>query len=63
MDSIKRFCELAKSNLADFTFENKRLALQALGVKVWIDGENVAIEGAIPVGKSSIMDMLPRWRT
>lgn len=58
MGSIKRFCELAKSNLADFTFENKRLALQALNIKVWVDGENITIEGAMPVAESDIVSTI-----
>lgn len=58
IDSIKRCCELVRGNLADFTFENKRLALQALNVKVWIDGENIAIEGAIPLGEDAIASTL-----
>lgn len=36
----------------------KRLALQALNVKVRIDGENIAIEGAIPLGKDAIASTL-----
>jgi hypothetical protein len=58
MDSIKRFCELARSNLADLTFENKRLALQALNIKVWVNGGNVTIEGTIPVGEDNIASTL-----
>lgn len=49
IDGIKRFCELASSNLAEFTFEDKRLALEALNIKLWVDNENVTMEGAIPV--------------
>ena len=58
IDSIKRCCELVRSNLADFTFENKRLALQALNIKVCIDGENIAIEGAVPMGEDAIASTL-----
>ena len=49
MGGIKRFCELARSNLAGFSFENKRLALEALNIKVWIDRDNITIQGAIPI--------------
>jgi len=58
IDSIKRCCELVRSNLTDFTFENKRLALEALNIKVWIDGENIAIKGAIPLGEDAIASTL-----
>ena len=50
LEGVEQFCELARENLMNFTFENKRLALEALQVKVRIDGDNVSIQGAIPVG-------------
>jgi len=31
------------------TFEDKQLALEALNIKVYIDGDNIDIQGAIPV--------------
>jgi len=55
IDGIKKFCELARSNLDEFTFEDKRLALEALQIKVWIDGEHITLEGAIPVAESDIV--------
>ena len=54
MESIERFCELVRHDLGDFTFEDKRLALEGLQIKVWIDGSNVNIEGALPVGEEDI---------
>ena len=39
-------------------FENKRLALEALNVKVWIDGDNVTLEGAIPIANSAIVSTI-----
>lgn len=53
-ENIERFCDLVRQKLGDFTFEDKRLALEALQVKVWVDGNNVNIEGAIPVGEGDI---------
>lgn len=47
--AIKRFCELAASNIENFTFDEWRLALEALQIKVWIDGDVITIEGLIPV--------------
>jgi len=49
MECIGRFCELVRQNLGDFTFDDKRLALEALRIKVWVDGNEINIEGAIPV--------------
>ncbi len=47
---IRRACNIVKRNLRGITFEDKRLALEALQVKVWVDGTAIAIEGAIPMG-------------
>ena len=56
IESIKRFCEVVRHNLAlgDLTFEDKRLALEAFGIKVWIDGKKINIEGAIRGGEDDI---------
>jgi hypothetical protein len=48
LDNIAAFCKLASTNIDKFDYEQKRLALQALQVKVWIDGEAITIEGAVP---------------
>ena len=62
IDGIEKFCELVQQNLKDFTFEDKRLALEALQVEVWVDGEKVTIKGAIPVIEGDIESTLPCWR-
>jgi len=61
MEGIERFCELVRHNLGDFTFEDKRLALEALHIKVWIDGNSVNIEGAIPLGEGNIESTTSRY--
>ncbi len=58
-DGIERFCDLVKNNLKSFGYKEKRLALEALQVKVWIDGENISIHGAIPVITGHIASTLP----
>ena len=58
---VERFCELARQNMGDFMFEHKRLALEALQVKVWVDGESVNIEGAVPVAGDDIVSMTQRY--
>ena len=45
---VKHFCELASENLANFTFADKRLALEALRIEVWADGENISVRGIVP---------------
>ena len=48
VEGIKRFCELAATNIKNFGFREKRLALEALQIKVWLDGFHIAIKGVIP---------------
>jgi len=43
-----------RQNLKGLSLEDKRMALEALQVRVWIDGNAVEIEGAIPVTDLSI---------
>ena len=50
-DSIENFCVPDRENIDHFTFTEKRLALEALAVKVWVDGEKIGIEGAIPMAE------------
>ena len=45
---------MVRQNLGEFTFEDKRLALEALSIKVWVDGNNLEVEGAIPITEDDI---------
>ena len=54
LQDIKKACELVRQNLKGLSPEDKRQAIEALQVKVWIDGNAVEIEGAIPVTDLSI---------
>jgi len=47
--------ELASQNLDRLTYEDKRLALEALAIKVWTEGDNVAIDGTIPVSEDGTL--------
>jgi len=60
MESIERFCEVVRQNLGEFTFEDKRLALEALSIKVWVEDNRLEIEGAIPISKDDIQSITPR---
>ncbi len=53
-EGIREYCELVSRNLSGFTYDDKRLALEALAVKIRLDNENISIEGAIPEVDSSI---------
>jgi site-specific DNA recombinase len=47
IEGIQRTCQLVKDNLGDLSFENKRMAFEALGVRVWLDGQRVILEGSV----------------
>jgi len=50
LERVVDFCHLASQNLKDFIFEDRRLALSALSIEVHIDGDDISLTGAIPVG-------------
>jgi site-specific DNA recombinase len=49
IEDMERFCNMVRTNIKQFSFDEKRLALEALQIKIWIDGDKVTIEGAVPV--------------
>ncbi len=59
LKGVERFCELVRENLMNFTYEDKRLALEALRIRVNINGDNVSVHGAIPVIDGDIVSIPP----
>jgi len=53
IEALESFCGLAAQNIKEFGFENKRLALEALQIKVCIDGDGISAEGAVPVDEAA----------
>jgi len=49
LPKLERFVELLRQKLATLDFETKRMALDMLNIKVWLDGDSVEITGVIPV--------------
>ena len=49
LPKIERIIELIRDKLANLDYETKRLALDALSIKVWVDGYNIEITGSIPL--------------
>ena len=47
-ENIKAACEIVKSRLGALSFEDKRLALDALQIRVVVDGDSLTLQGAIP---------------
>ena len=60
IEGIERFCALVKQNLRDFTFEDKRLALEALQTEIWVDGDTITVLGSIPIIEGNIVSTR-RW--
>lgn len=53
-EQIMEACELVSRNLGNLTFADKRLALEALQIEAWLDGDNITIKGAIPIPSDAI---------
>ena len=49
MDSIKMVCDIVSKSLGNLTYEDKRLAIEALDIKVWIKHDELIMEGSIPI--------------
>jgi len=50
LEKVEDFCKIASLNLADFEHAEKKLALETLKIKVWIDGNNPPrLQGVLPV--------------
>ncbi len=49
LPKLDRFVELMRQKLTTLDYETKRIALDMLGIKVWIDGHNVEITGTLPI--------------
>jgi hypothetical protein len=60
IESVERFCDLVRTNIKQFSFQDKRLALEALQIKVWIDSDKVTIEGVVPVDEQRIVSNASR---
>ena len=59
LQDIRKACETVRQNLNNLSLEDKRQAMEALQVKVWIDASTVAIEGTIPMPEVSIASRSP----
>ncbi len=53
--SWKSIYRLVRAKLTNLDFDMKRLALDMLNIKVWIDGQNLEITGTIPVEDSEVV--------
>ena len=49
LPKLEHFVELLRQKLTTLDYETKRLALDMLNIKVWLDGDSVEVTGVIPV--------------
>ncbi len=50
LEKLAEFCRIVSQNLSDFGYAEKRLALEALKVKVLVDGRNsIELQGILPI--------------
>jgi len=67
IDGIKKACQLVKSKLQNITYKDKRLAREALQIRILVDGSDVRITGTIPlqiqpIESSATRSPRRRWR-
>ncbi len=55
LPKLEQFVELMRQKLSTLDHETKRMALDMLSIKVWLDGNNVEITGALPVSDDAIV--------
>jgi len=55
LPKLERFIKLMQEKLNTLDFETKRMALEMLGIKVWLDGDSVEITGTLPVAEDAIV--------
>jgi site-specific DNA recombinase len=48
---VEEFYQIARQNLLGFEYAERKMALEVLKVKVWIDGSSATIEGFLPIPK------------
>ena len=58
---LERLVELIRQEIANQDFETKRLAMEMLNIKVWLDEYSIEITGSIPIPISPIASMPSEW--
>ena len=61
LDDIEKACAVIRQNAKNLSFKNKRVVLEALQLKAWVDGHDIAIEGAIPLAVGQIENPQSGW--
>jgi len=61
-EDLKEACKRVSANLGKLTTGEKQLALDALGIKVLVDGDDIRIQGTLPLDLVPPMSTLSEWR-
>ncbi len=54
--SVEQSIEFIRGKLDELDYKAKRKVLDMLGIKVWLDGENIEICGIIPIMDGGIVN-------
>ena len=60
-ESIEETCAALSRKINSLDFNDKRLAIQALQIRVLVDGDSITINGAIPVDVSRTANTASGW--
>ena len=55
LPKMEEYIQLVREKLTTLDFDMKRLALDMLNIKVWIDGQSVEITGTIPLENADVV--------
>jgi len=55
LPKLESYIQLIRSKLATLDFDMRRLALDMLNIKVWMDGLSVEINGTIPIKDADVV--------
>ena len=58
LPKLEEYIQLVREKLTNLDFDMKRLALDMLNIKIWVDGSSVEITGTIPVEDSEVVTTL-----
>ena len=62
IDDIKKACQLVADNLNSLSFDEKRLALSVLQMKILVDGDSITIQAVVPVSVGHVAATASEWR-
>ncbi len=55
LPKLEAYIQLIREKLTTLDFDMKRLALDMLNIKVWLEGQSVEITGTIPVEDADVV--------